>query len=181
MLILRKPAKTQCVLNHSTVTFVATRAALHRSATAKPLIIPGSTRSVSSYSRRSSSRGRSGTKMYVAAITAFLGVAAAAPLPTTWPAPHNTSTQCVHMLAKHKLDWLLEPFTCTKAQKTSNAHIVLGTGLGGTGTRSVASAVDKLGYPACHSYRPCGNQNFKVLGPMARFHTGSFTSCGCSR
>ena len=44
--------------------------------------------------------------MYVAAITAFLGVAAAAPLPTTWPAPHNTSTQCVHMLAKHKLDRL---------------------------------------------------------------------------
>ena len=33
------------------------------------------------------------------------------------------------MLAKHKLDWILEPFTCTKAQKTSNAHIVLGTGL----------------------------------------------------
>ena len=62
---------------------------------------------------------------------ALLGVAAAAPLPTTWPPPHNTSTQCVHMLAKHKLDWLLEPFTCTKAQKTSNAHIVLGTGLGG--------------------------------------------------
>ena len=82
----------------------------------------------------------------------LLGVAAGAPLPTTWPAPHNTSAQCVHMLAKHKLDWLLEPFTCTKAQKTSNAHIVLGTGLGGTGTRSVASAVDKLGYPACHSF-----------------------------
>ena len=99
-------------------------------------------------------------------------LAAAAPLPTTWPPPHNTSTQCVHMLAKHKLDWLLEPFTCTKAQKTSNAHIVLGTGLGGTGTRSVASAVDKLGYPACHSYRPCGNQTFRVStrgpdGPMA--------------
>ena len=90
--------------------------------------------------------------MYVAAITAFLGVAAGAPLPTTWPPPHNTSTQCVRMLAKHKLDWLLEPFTCTKAQKTSNAHIVLGTGLGGTGTRSVATAVDKLGYPACHSF-----------------------------
>ena len=109
--------------------------------------------------------------MRVAAV-ALLRVAAAAPLPTAWPPPHNTSTQCVHMLAKHKLDWLLEPFTCTKAQKTSNAHIVLGTGLGGTGTRSVASAVDKLGYPACHSYRPCGNQTFRVStrgpdGPMA--------------
>ena len=41
--------------------------------------------------------------MRVAAV-ALLRVAAAAPLPTTWPPPHNTSTQCAHMLAKHKLD-----------------------------------------------------------------------------
>ena len=73
-------------------------------------------------------------------------------MPTSWPAPHNTSKECVYMLSKHKLDWLLEPFTCTKKMKTSSKVLILGTGLGATGTRSVASAVDKLGFPACHSF-----------------------------
>ena len=50
-------------------------------------------------------------------------------MPTSWPAPHNTSKECVYMLSKHKLDWLLEPFTCTK-KMTSSKDLILGTGLG---------------------------------------------------
>ena len=88
---------------------------------------------------------------------ALLGVAAAAPLPTTWPAPHNTSTQCVHMLAKHKLSWLLEPFTCTSSQKTSNAKIILGTGLGGTGTKSRRHIMNISNLSSIHA------------GPLAEF------------
>ena len=48
------------------------------------------------------------------------------------------------------MDWLLEPFTCSARMKTSPTEMVLGTGLGDTGTRSVAAAVDALGIPTCH-------------------------------
>ena len=56
------------------------------------------------------------------------------------------------MLRDNEMDWLLEPFTCTKRMKTSQTQLVLGTGLGATGTRSVAAAVDALGIPTCHRF-----------------------------
>jgi hypothetical protein len=62
----------------------------------------------------------------------------------------KANKKCTTLLKKKKLDWLLEPFTCTKSVKTSPVAIVLGTGLGDTGTRSVAKAVDALGVPTCH-------------------------------
>ncbi|KAH8097690.1 hypothetical protein JL720_590 [Aureococcus anophagefferens] len=79
--------------------------------------------------------------------------------------------KCTTLLKKKKLDWLLEPFTCTKSVKTSNVALVLGTGLGDTGTRSVAKAVDALGVPTCHrttaTLEALGASNRRDMTPFA--------------
>ena len=60
--------------------------------------------------------------------------------------------ECRAVLSENNLDWLLEPFTCSARMRTSQTQLVLGTGLGATGTRSVAAAVDALGIPTCHRF-----------------------------
>ena len=62
----------------------------------------------------------------------------------------SMTDECRAVLRDNDLDWLLEPFTCSARMKTSPTEMVLGTGLGDTGTRSVAAAVDALGIPTCH-------------------------------
>ena len=66
-----------------------------------------------------------------------------------WLILHARAT-FVAAIHENDLDWLLEPFTCSARMKTSPTEMVLGTGLGDTGTRSVAAAVDALGIPSCH-------------------------------
>lgn len=63
--------------------------------------------------------------------------------------PGGASAECRALLEAEALDWVLEPFACG-GMETSNASLVLGTGLGNTGTRSVAAAVELLGVPTCH-------------------------------
>ena len=60
------------------------------------------------------------------------------------------SDECRLLLFDAGLSWLIRPFTCSSAMKTSYVEMVIGTGLGDTGTRSVASVVDALGVPTCH-------------------------------
>jgi len=83
----------------------------------------------------------------------------------------KASEGCTTLLKEKKLDWLLEPFTCTKSVKTSNVALVLGTGLGDTGTRSVAKAVDALGVPTCHrtaaTLEALGASNRRDMTPFA--------------
>ena len=86
----------------------------------------------------------------------------------------KASEGCTTLLKEKKLDWLLEPFTCTHAVKTSPVALVLGTGLGDTGTRSVAKAVDALGVPTCHR----SGATIKALEASNRRDMTPFASSG---
>ena len=65
--------------------------------------------------------------------------------------------------------------------RTSQTQLVLGTGLGATGTRSVAAAVDALGIPTCHRFITTADlllnstrhdfSAFERFGPRAYFDT----------
>ena len=46
--------------------------------------------------------------------------------------------ECRAVLSENNLDWLLEPFTCSARMRTSQTQLVLGTGLGATGTYCAA-------------------------------------------
>ena len=89
--------------------------------------------------------------------------------------------ECRAVLSENNLDWLLEPFTCSARMRTSQTKLVLGTGLGATGTRSVAAAVDALGIPTCHRFITTADlllnstrndfSAFERFGPRAYFDT----------
>ena len=61
------------------------------------------------------------------------------------------SSECRTLLRRMKLEWVVRHFTCdAKMKKTAGVEMVIGTGLGDTGTRSAAYVVDRLGIEACH-------------------------------
>jgi len=64
-----------------------------------------------------------------------------------------TSGVCRRELAKRGLLWLREePFVCNRSKiHTSSKELVIGPGLGDTGTRSLSAAVTKLGLRSCHA------------------------------
>ena len=63
------------------------------------------------------------------------------------------SVECRRLLAAEGLGWLVEPFACTRRVATSAYPLVVGMGLGDTGTRSMAAAVQLLGVATCHETR----------------------------
>lgn len=64
--------------------------------------------------------------------------------------PSAMSAECRGILDDAGLAWLAEPFDCS-AMKTSSLPLILGSGVGDTGTRSVAAAVDAF-VPTCHRH-----------------------------
>mmetsp|Transcript_14473 Transcript_14473/g.44687 ORF Transcript_14473/g.44687 Transcript_14473/m.44687 type:complete len:320 (+) Transcript_14473:119-1078(+) len=73
---------------------------------------------------------------------------------TVWDTRLGTmvSPECEPILAKAGLAWLTKPFKCS-AGNHSTKPIVVGTGLGDTGTHSVAAAVEALGFQSCHRWK----------------------------
>ena len=62
----------------------------------------------------------------------------------------RASKECHKLLGAVDLEWLIEPFKCSSITRMPSVEMIFGTGVGDTGTRSVATAVDQLGYPTCH-------------------------------
>ena len=91
-----------------------------------------------------------------------IGVVAAAALAAAGVAGQNASQntrlgiavspECKPILAKANLTWLTKKFKCSDG-KRSTKPIVVGTGLGDTGTHSVAAAVEALGFQSCHRWK----------------------------
>jgi hypothetical protein len=95
----------------------------------------------------------------------------------------RVTDECDSLLRAHGMHHLLKPFTCSPDMKVSEMEMVLGSGLGATGTRSVAAAVDALGIPTCHKFDkyvellnltrndPTDVGIFAQFGPRAFFDT----------